>query len=86
MCEGCVMHSWYTAGAGEALDTGYFSDIWLPCRAEDMATKEQEERRVAKMSETLTRLKREAENSEVSCLHYCQSNMIAILCRPWQGI
>eukprot|EP00090_Calanus_glacialis_P002208 TRINITY_DN11658_c0_g1_i1.p1 TRINITY_DN11658_c0_g1~~TRINITY_DN11658_c0_g1_i1.p1 ORF type:complete len:297 (-),score=97.49 TRINITY_DN11658_c0_g1_i1:189-1079(-) len=33
-------------------------------RAEDMTTKEQEERRVAKMSETLTRLKREVEQSE----------------------
>ena len=51
-----------------------------------MATKEQEEHRVAKMSETLTRLKREVEQSEVSCIYYCHSNMIPILCRLWQKI
>ena len=83
------MDSWFTAGTGEALfdsQVGYFSDIWLPCRKEDMATKEQEERRVAKMSENLTRLKREVEQSEVSCIYYCHSNMIPILCRLWQKI
>ena len=51
-----------------------------------MTTKEQEERRVAKMSETLPRLKREVEQSEVSCIYYCHSNMIPILCRLWQKI
>ena len=82
------MHSWYTVDTGEASfvsQAGCFSDIWLPCRAEDMATKEQEEHRVAKMSETLTRLKREARNSEVSCIHYCDSSIIPALCRLWQG-
>ena len=82
------MDSWFTAGTGEALfdsQVGYFSDICLPCRKEDMATKEQEERRVAKMSETLSRLKREADNSEVSCNYFCHSQITPILCRLWQG-
>jgi hypothetical protein len=39
-----------------------------------MTTKEQEERRVAKMSETLTRLKREVKNSEVNCIYYYENN------------
>jgi hypothetical protein len=83
------MHSWYTADTGESWfdsQVGCFIDIWLPYRAEAMTTKEQEERRVAKMSETLTRLKREVEHSEVSCIYYCHSNIIPILCRLWQKI
>jgi hypothetical protein len=51
------MHSWYTADTDEAWfdsQVGRFGDIWLPCRAEDMATKEQEERRVAKLTENMT--------------------------------